>query len=198
VTENVVAGNSGEVGGGTEWDGPGDAERLGDVELTAGDMTLCVGEGMGVGVVVAVLPHPAVSMTAATITASAAAIILVFTGLIYPCAIVLVCEVWWCTTPPYTIRNHSAGRRTSRPPTLTRRGQPSRQRAGGSSPGWWPPPLLLDEERQPCTMSIIACSSRMASARCAVFRATPSSCMRVVMLGSHARARSSLVILSRD
>ncbi len=66
-------------------------EGLGDAELAAGDMTLCVGEG--VGVEVGALPHPAASMTAATITASAAAIILVFTGLIYPCAIVVVCEV---------------------------------------------------------------------------------------------------------
>jgi len=74
------------VGGGTEWD------ELGDVELAAGDMTLCVGEGVGVGVEVAALPHPAASMTAATITASAA-IILVFTGLTYPRAIVVVCEV---------------------------------------------------------------------------------------------------------
>jgi len=81
------------VGGGAEWDGPGDVEGLGDVELAAGDMTLCVGEGVGVGVEAAALPHPAASMTAATITASAAAIILVFTGLIYPCAIVVVCEV---------------------------------------------------------------------------------------------------------
>jgi hypothetical protein len=74
------------VVGGAEWDG------LGDVELAAGDMTLCVGEGVGVGVEAAALPHPAASMTAATITASAA-IILVFTGLIYPCAIVVVFEV---------------------------------------------------------------------------------------------------------
>jgi hypothetical protein len=75
------------VGAGAEWDG------LGDVELAAGDMTLCVGDGVGVGAEVAALLHPAASMTAATITPSAAAIILVFTGLIYPCAIVVVCEV---------------------------------------------------------------------------------------------------------
>lgn len=81
------------MGGGAEWDGLGDVEGIDDVELAAGDMTLCVGEGVGVGVEVAALPHPAASMTAATITASAAAIILVFTGLIYPCAIVVVCEV---------------------------------------------------------------------------------------------------------
>jgi hypothetical protein len=68
-------------------------EGLGDVELAAGDTTLCVGEGAGAGAEVTALPHPAASMTAATITASAAAIILAFTGLIYPCAIVVVCEV---------------------------------------------------------------------------------------------------------
>jgi hypothetical protein len=76
-------------GAAAEWDGPGDVEGLGDVKLAAGDMTLCVGEG----VEAAAPPHPAASMTAATITASAAAIILVFTGLIYSCAIVVVCEM---------------------------------------------------------------------------------------------------------
>jgi hypothetical protein len=73
------------VGGGAEWDGLGGVEALGDVELAAGDMTLCVGEGVGVGAEVGALPHPAASMMAATITASAAAISLVFIGLIYPC-----------------------------------------------------------------------------------------------------------------
>ena len=92
ATGNVVADNVGGVGGGAERDGLGDVERLGDVELAASNITLCVGEGVNVGVEAAALPHPAASTTAATITAPAA-IILVFTGLIYPCAIVVVCEV---------------------------------------------------------------------------------------------------------
>jgi Pentapeptide repeats (8 copies) len=68
--------------GAAEWDG------LSKVELATGDMTLCVGEGVGVGLEVSALPHPAASITPATITALAAAIILVSTGLTYPCAIV--------------------------------------------------------------------------------------------------------------
>ena len=124
----------------------GDVEGLGGVELAAGDMTLCVGEGVGVSVEAAALPHPAASMTAATITASAAPIILVFTGLIYPCAIVVGCEVaarcpWRVGDVAGEVRpsrtsseEPHAGRSTSRPPMLTRQGQRCPHRADGVQP----------------------------------------------------------------
>jgi hypothetical protein len=57
--------------------------------VVAADMTMRV--GVDESVEAAALPHPAASTTAATITVSAAAIILVFTGLTYPCAVVVVC-----------------------------------------------------------------------------------------------------------
>src|SRR6266496_1925178 len=66
---------------------------------------------------------------------------------------------------------------------------------GSLASGWGAQPFLTNEP-QPCTISIRPSSTRMASARRAVFLATPYSCMSVVIEGSRAPGgRSPLVIL---
>ena len=70
-------------------------------------------------------------------------------------------------------RNHSAGRSTVDHPRSLAKGSGADTVQAGPAPVDGHHPSFLTKEPQPCTISIIPSSSRMASARRAVFRATP-------------------------